>query len=85
MSHAYSLLAKICEWELLQFTTEDSKKTLNEMLSYGKKAEELDSKNPIAAYNIARHYFFRENSNKQNFIQNVPFNSTLVTLMLKTY
>ena len=58
MSHAYSLLAKICEWELLQFTTEDSKKTLNEMLSYGKKAEELDSKNPIAAYNIARHYFF---------------------------
>jgi adenylate cyclase len=58
MSHAYSLLAKICEWELLQFTTEDSKKTLNEMLSYAKKAEELDSKNPIAAYGIARHYFF---------------------------
>ena len=28
------------------------------MLSNGKKAEELDSKNPIAAYNIARHYFF---------------------------
>jgi len=58
MSHAYSLLAKICEWELLQFTTEDSKKTLNEMLSYAKKAEELDSKNPIAAYGIARHFFF---------------------------
>jgi len=58
MSHAYSLLAKICEWELLQFTTKDSKKTLDEMLSYAKKAEELDSKNPIAAYGIARHYFF---------------------------
>ena len=58
MSHAYSLLAKICEWELLQFTTEDSNKTINEMLSYAKKAEELDSKNPIAAYGIARHYFF---------------------------
>ena len=58
MSLAYSLLAKICEWELLQFTTEDSKKTLKDMLSYAKKAEELDSKNPIAAYGIARHYFF---------------------------
>jgi len=58
MSHAYSLLAKICEWELLQFTTEDSNKTINDMLSYAKKAEELDSKNPIAAYGIARHYFF---------------------------
>ena len=58
MSHAYSLLAKICEWELLQFTTEDSNKTINEMLSYAKKSEELDSKNPIAAYGIARHYFF---------------------------
>ena len=58
LSLAYSLLAKICEWELLQFTTEDSKKTLKDMLSYAKKAEELDSKNPIAAYGIARHYFF---------------------------
>ena len=57
-SLAYSLLAKICEWELLQFTTEDSKKTLKDMLSYAKKSEELDPKNPIAAYGIARHYFF---------------------------
>jgi adenylate cyclase len=57
-SLAYSLLAKICEWELLQFTTEDSKKTLKDMLSYAKKSEELDPKNPVAAYGIARHYFF---------------------------
>ena len=58
MSLAYSLLAKICESELLQFITDDSKKTLDEMLKYAKKAEELDSKNPIAVYGIARHYFF---------------------------
>ena len=67
MSHAYSLLAKICEWELLQFTTDDSKKTLDEMLTYAKKAEELDSKNPIAVYGIARHYFFSGKFDQSKF------------------
>ena len=67
MSLAYSLLAKICEWELLQFTTDDSKKTLDEMLTYAKKAEELDSKNPIAVYGIARHYFFSGKFDQSKF------------------
>ena len=44
MSLAYSLLAKICEWELLQFTTDDSKKTLDEMLTYAKKPKNLIQK-----------------------------------------
>ena len=67
MSLAYSLLAKICEWELLQFTTDDSKKTLDEMLTYAKKAERLDSKNPIAVYGIARHYFFSGKFDQSKF------------------
>ena len=58
MSHAYSLLSQICVSELLQFTTEDSNKTLNDILLNAKKATELDSKNPIAAESIASYYFF---------------------------
>ena len=58
MSNAHSLLSIICMWELNQFTTSDSKKTLNEILKHGKKAFELDSKNPMAANSIATHYFF---------------------------
>ena len=58
MSHAYSLLSQICVSELLQFTTEDSNRTLNDILLNAKKATELDSKNPIAAESIASYYFF---------------------------
>ena len=58
MSHAYSLLSQICVSELLQFITEDSNKTLNDILLSAKKATELDSKNPIAAESIASYYFF---------------------------
>ena len=58
MSHAYSLLSQICVSELLQFITEDSNKTLNDILLSAKKAIELDSKNPIAAESIASYYFF---------------------------
>ena len=58
LSHAYSHLSQICVSELLQFTTEDSNKTLNDILKNAKKATELDSKNPIAANSIAAYYFF---------------------------
>ena len=37
MSHAYSLLSQICISELLQFITEDSNKTLNDILLSAKK------------------------------------------------
>jgi tetratricopeptide (TPR) repeat protein len=58
MSHAYSLLSQIGVSELLQLTTDDSGKTLDEILLNAKKAAELDSKNPIAAESIATYYFF---------------------------
>lgn len=57
MAAAYSLLAEICVAELLSFTTKDSKKTLAEILENGKKAAELDPKDPVAAESIAQHYF----------------------------
>jgi len=58
MSHAYSLLSEICNDELNLFTTKDSAKTLNEIFEFGKRAYDLDQKNPIAACCIATHYFF---------------------------
>jgi TolB-like protein/class 3 adenylate cyclase len=61
MSVVYSLLAQICVSELLQFTSGDSDKTVNDILQNAKKASELDSKNPIAADHIARYYFFSGN------------------------
>jgi len=58
MSNAHSLLSEICIAELLQFTTNDSSKTRNELLEHGRKASELDLKNPTAMNSISRYYFF---------------------------
>ncbi|MDE2694784.1 MAG: tetratricopeptide repeat protein [Paracoccaceae bacterium] len=58
MSNAHSLLSEICIQELLHFTTKDSTKTRDELLQHGRKASELDLKNPTAMNSISRYYFF---------------------------
>ena len=58
MSNAHSLLSEICIQELLHFTTNDSSKTRDELLQHGRKASELDLKNPTAMNSISRYYFF---------------------------
>jgi len=58
MSNAHSLLSEICIQELLHFTTKDSTKTRGELLQHGRKASELDLKNPTAMNSISRYYFF---------------------------
>ena len=75
LSHAHAMLAKICRSELLQFTKEDSDKTLNEILEHSKKATELDPQNPVAALMTATHYFF-----KGNFAQARKFSEKAVEL-----
>ena len=74
-SHGHAMLAKICRSELLQFTKEDSEKTLNEILEHSKKATELDPQNPVAALMTATHYFF-----KGNFSQARKFSEKSVEL-----
>ena len=61
LSHGHAMLAKICFWELMHFTSGDSEKTLVEMLEHSKKAAELDPQNPVAALMTATHYFFKGN------------------------
>ncbi|MBP10749.1 MAG: adenylate/guanylate cyclase domain-containing protein [Acidiferrobacteraceae bacterium] len=75
LSHAHAMLAIICRSELLQFTKEDSQKTLNEILEHSKKAAELDPQNPVAALMTATHYFF-----KGNFSQAKRFSEKAVEL-----
>ena len=75
LSHAHAMLARICHYELLQFTKEDSEKTLNEILEHSKKAAELDPQNPVAALMTATHYFF-----KGNFSQAKRFSEKAVEL-----
>jgi adenylate cyclase len=75
LSHAHAMLAIICRSELLQFTKEDSEKTLNEILEHSKKAAELDPQNPVAALMTATHYFF-----KGNFSQAKRFSEKAVEL-----
>ena len=74
-SHGHAMLAKICRSELLQFTKEDSEKTLNKILEHSKKATELDPQNPVAALMTATHYFF-----KGNFSQARKFSEKSVEL-----
>ena len=74
-SHGHAMLAKICRSELLQFTKEDSEKTLNEILEHSKKATELDPQNPVAALMTATHNFF-----KGNFSQAKKFSEKSVEL-----
>ena len=61
LSVAHSLMSEICIAELLQHTAKDSKKTVEYILVHGRRAAELDSKNPRASDSISRHYFFSGN------------------------
>ena len=61
LSVAHSLLSEICIAELLQHTANDSQKTVEDILVHGRRAAELDSKNPRASDSISRHYFFSGN------------------------
>ena len=61
LSVAHSLMSEICIAELLQHTAGDSKKTVEDILVHGRRAAELDSKNPRASDSISRHYFFSGN------------------------
>ena len=45
----------------LQHTANDSQKTVEDILVHGRRAAELDSKNPRASDSISRHYFFSGN------------------------
>ena len=70
LSHGHAMLAKICFWELMHFTSGDSEKTLVEMLEHSKKAAELDPQNPVAALMTATHYFFKGNfSQARNYAE----------------
>lgn len=61
LSVAHSLLSEICIAELLQHTANDAQKTVEDILVHGRRAAELDSKNPRASDSISRHYFFSGN------------------------
>ena len=61
LSVAHSLMSEICIAELLQHTADDSKKTVEDILVHGRRAAELDTKNPRASDSISRHYFFSGN------------------------
>ena len=58
-SDAYAYLAILGTAELVQFITKDPQKTLDEMLSYGRKAEDLNPENPLALWGISATCFFR--------------------------
>ena len=57
-SDAYALLAICSLWELLQRITKDPGKTLDEIMTHGRKAESLNPENPTALTSIAAAYFF---------------------------
>lgn len=61
LSVAHSLMSEICIAELLQHTAENSTQTVEDILAHGRRAAELDSKNPRASDSISRHYFFSGN------------------------
>jgi len=58
LSDAYAYLAIIGSWELVQFVSKDSQKTLDMMKIQGRKAETLNPENPVALIGLAAHYFF---------------------------
>jgi len=58
LSDAYAYLALCGFWDLVHFTTEDSKATLEKMKFYGRKAETLNPENPLALIGLAAHFFF---------------------------
>ncbi len=57
-SDAHALLGQTCMWELIQRTTKDPGKTLDEIMAHGRKAESLNPENPMALTSIAAAYFF---------------------------
>ena len=58
LSDAYAYLALCGFWDLVHFTTVDSKVTLEMMKVHGRKAETLNPENPLALIGLAAHYFF---------------------------
>ena len=58
LSDAYAYLAIIGSWELVQFVSKDSQKTLDMMKIQGRKAETLNPENPVALIGLATYYFF---------------------------
>ena len=58
LSDAYAYLALCGFWDLVHFTTDDSKVTLEMMKVHGRQAETLNPENPVALIGLAAHYFF---------------------------
>jgi TolB-like protein len=58
LSDAYAYLSLCGFWDLVHFTTDDSKATLEMMKIHGRKAVTLNPKNPVALVGLAAHYFF---------------------------
>ena len=58
LSDAYAYLALCGFWDLVHFTTEDSKATLEMMKVHGRQAETLNPENPVALIGLGAHFFF---------------------------
>ena len=58
LSDAFAYLALCGFWDLVHFTSDDSKTTLDMMKKRGRKAETLNPENPLALVGLAAHYFF---------------------------
>jgi adenylate cyclase len=58
-SDAHAYLGMTSMGELTQRITKDPGKTLDEIMSHGRKAESLNPENPLALMSIAAAYFFR--------------------------
>ena len=58
LSDAYAYLALCGFWDLVHFTSDDSKATLEMMKVHGRQAEKLNPENPVALIGLAAHYFF---------------------------
>jgi adenylate cyclase len=75
-SDAHALLAICSLWELLQRITKNPGKTLDEIMTHGRKAESLNPENPTALTSIAAAYFFSgDHPTAQDYAQRaVKFN-----------
>jgi len=59
LSDAHAYLAIIGAAELVQFITKDRQKTIDGILSDGRKAEDLNPENPLALWGVSAACFFR--------------------------
>ena len=59
LSDAHAYLSLCGAWELIYFTTKDAKKTLEGMLTDGRKAEALNPENPMALTGMATAHLLR--------------------------